>query len=569
MIKLRPYQEKFISDIRAAWEKFDAVLAVLPTGAGKTVCFAKLIHDHNGHAAAVVHRKEIVSQISCSLAQLGVKHRVVAPFLTVGLIRVKHLFKFKKSYIDPTAQTGVISVQTLTSKTSAKDKMLQAWLYQVTLSVYDEGHHYVKTGLWAKAVEVMVNAKLLFVTATPERADGKGLGAHADGFAEVLVEGPTTQWLIDEGWLSPFKYCAPKSDINLDNLPITASGEVSAKAMRERIVESHFVGDIVDHYLRFANGLSAITFCPDVITSEEQCAAFRAAGVTSEALSGKTDQSFRDKVLGLFEAGSLRNLLNVDLFDEGFDVPAVVAAILGRKTESLAKFLQMCGRALRPVYADGFDLSTAAGRKQAIAAGSKPVAIIIDPVRNWERHGMPNWPRAWTLDGREAGTRSGKSDTVPQRICDACTQPYEAFYKVCPHCGEPHSPPFRSTPEQVAGDLMELDVEAMAALFKKMQDVDMSDEDYALDQARRNLPMMARSKDMKRHRSGKYRRDILRNLIGWWVGAQLDKRDMSEIHSRFYFRFGVDIGTAHTLDAKESDALAERITANFSKDVAA
>jgi superfamily II DNA or RNA helicase len=568
MIKLRDYQQALADTITAAWLTARSVLAVLSTGGGKTVIFSSLIHEHNGASAAVVHRKEIVGQISCALAGLEVKHRVIAPPNVIALIRRKHLKRFGKSFVDPHAQCGVISVQSVTSKASLKDPALQRWLAQITLCVFDEGHHYVTQGIWGRAVRMMDRAKLLFVTATPERADGKGLGVDSDGFCEMMVEGPATAWLIVQGYLSRFIYKAPQTDLDMSDLPITASGEVNAKELRARTVKSHLVGDVVKHYLQFARGKKTIVFASDVATAEEMAASFRQAGINTFALSGETDSTTRDRRLDEFEFGDLDVLVNVDLFDEGFDVPAVECVILARITMSLAKYLQMCGRGLRVVYAEGYDLKTQAGRLAAIAAGTKRNAIIIDPVRNWERHGMPNWPRKWTLDARSKGTRAGAADTIPQRVCLACTQPYEAFYKACPHCGEPVPlPGGRSLPEQVDGDLMELDVEGMAALFAKINGADMDYDEYLLDQISRNIPPIGRGADMKRHQAAKYRRSVLHELVGWWIGMQPDGRELGEKHRRFYHRFGIDIGTAFTLGANDTDALIERIQQRFAEDM--
>lgn len=568
VIKLRGYQQEGTAAIYDAWTRVRAVLAVLATGGGKTVIFSSIMHNHTGASAAVVHRREIVSQISCSLANLEVKHRVVAQPATVAAIRRKHLKLFGKSYVDPNALAGVVSVQTLTSRGAANNRELQRWIKQLTLCVFDEGHHYVTAGLWARAVEMMSRAKLLFVTATPERADGKGLGACADGFAEEMVEGPSTQWLTDQGYLSRFTYKAPQTDLNIKDLPLTASGDINTKKMRARITESHLVGNVVDQYDQFAPGKRAIVFANDVETAGEHARAFCAAGVKAVALSGKTDQGERDRELEGFEngAGALA-LVNVDLFDEGFDVPAVDAVIMARVTESLAKFLQMIGRALRPVYAAGFDLSTREGRLAAMAAGPKPAAIIIDPVRNWERHGMPNWPRVWTLDAQEKGSRSGPSDTIPQRVCTGCTQPYEAFYTACPYCGVVPLPAERSAPEHVDGDLMELDVDGMAAMFEAMRKADMPDDEYAAGQFARNMPVIGRGADLKRHQAAKYRRSVLHELVAWWVGLQPEGRLLSEKHRRFFHRFGTDIGTAFTLSARDTDALIERIQQRFNEDI--
>lgn len=567
MLKLRDYQQRLYDLILQAWQTVRAVLAVCPTGGGKTVLFAKIIRDHNGASAAIVHRKEIVSQISLALARLGIKHRIVAPQSVVRRIRRRHLRFLGTCYVDQNAICGVASTQTIASKGTAKDSVTMSWVNQVTLAVYDEGHHYVKTGTWARAVEMFERAKLLFVTASPERADGKGLGADASGFVDVMVEGPTTKWLIDEGYLSPYRYYAPNSDLDVSGLAVTASGDFNAKALRERVVESHLIGDVVSHYMRFAQGQSFIVFNTDVETAEETAQAFVNQGVTCKALNGGTDPGERDAELDKFEAGENTGLTNVDLFDEGFDVPQLTACIQGRPTQSLAKFLQMVGRALRPVYADGYDLTTREGRLAAIAAGAKPYAIIIDPVRNWERHGMPDWPRNWILTDKPKGVRKSENDTIPLKTCLACTQPYEAFYAACPYCGNIPLPPERQAPEQVDGDLFELDVNAMAALFEKMQRADMSSEEYAQDQIERGIPGIGRAVDARRHEASKYRRDVLRNLVGWWIGMQPPERTLSEKHRRFYHRFKIDIGTAFTLPAKETDALCERIKKSFTKDL--
>jgi len=119
----------------------------------------------------------------------------------------------------------------------------------------------------------------------------------------------------------------------------------------------------------------------------------------------------------------------------------------------------------------------------------------------------------------------------------------------------------------VDGDLQELDVEALAALFAAIDRADMSDDEYAADQLARHIPAVGRGADMKRHRAGKYRRAILRELVAWWVGSQPDGRTLSEKHRRFFHRFGTDIGTAFTLNAADTDALIGRITDRYSEDM--
>lgn len=551
MIKLRDYQQEFKTNVKAALQAVRAVVGVLPTGGGKTVVFCSLIHDHVGASAAIVHRKEIVSQISCSLARFGIMHRIVAPPNVVAMIRRKHLKMFDRSFVDMHALCGVVSVQSVTSKSSAKNHSLQKWLNQVTLAIYDEGHHYVDEGQWAAAVHRLDHGQQLFITATPERADGIGLGIDGGGFAYAMVEGPTTAELIEWGYLSKFKYKAPKTDLDVRDVAVGKNGDFNANALRARVLDSHIVGDIVDQYQRLGENKKAIIFSTDVKTATEQAEAFNAAGIKSASLSGQTEAAERERTIDQFENGDIQVLVNVDLFDEGFDVPAVEVVILARPTMSLGKYLQMVGRALR------------------ILEG-KQYAIIIDPVRNWERHGGPNWPRKWTLDARDKRERSaGADDLVPQRVCKLCEQPYEVFFKACPYCGYVPVPAGRAGPEQVEGDLVELDMDALARLFDKKDAANMSPEEYAQEQVKRGIPPIGRRADAKRYEAAKYRRGVLRNLIGWWMGAQPQGRTLSEKQRRFFVRFGVDVVTAESLNSKETDALIALIQKKFHLDLTA
>lgn len=567
-MKLRDYQQKVYDEVIDAFNVHRVVLAVIPTGGGKTVLFSKTMRDWKGATGAVVHRKEILGQISLSLAALDVKHRIIAPTNTVRGIRRRHLKKFGKSFIDDrdVEPCFVASVQTLASKRGMSDPQVCRLVNQCRLAVFDEAHHYVRQGVWGRAVDRFEHCKMLHVTASPERADGKGLHKDADGYVDHMVMGPTTRWLIDQGYLSPFKYYAPDTDLDVSDIAVTASGDFNAKALRARVVDTDFVGDMTAHIRKFASGKKSIVFSTDVETAEEQARSLTSSCVPAVMLHGGTEAGQRDKTLEIYESTTdIHSLVNVDLFDEGFDVPAVDCCAQARPTESLAKFLQMVGRALRPVYAPGYDLSTQEGRLAAIAAGPKPYAIIIDGVRNWERHGMPDWPRDWNLYGKDKSSR-GESDTIPQVVCTNCTQVYPAYLKPCPYCGASKEPAGRSSPGQVDGDLRELDVDAMAALFEKMERAEMKREQFEVDLVTRNVPPIGRPRQLRAHEHAKYRRNVLRNLIGWWVGMQ-DGRDLGEIHRRFYFRFGVDIATAHTLDATGTDQLIQTISNKFHKDI--
>lgn len=548
MIELRDYQQELVSKILEAWRTGHMPLAVSPTGSGKTVIFSHLIASHSGYSAVVAHRREILTQISLNLGLFDVKHRIVAPAKIIAEVRRQHFKKFNKSFVDSHSKVGVISVQTLTSKASQNKALLRQWLHKVSLTIFDEGHHYVKKGLWGRAVDLLPQSRKLFVTATPERTDGLGLGSHAHGFSSILIEGPSTKELIHRGYLSRFKYYTPETDLNVNNIPLTPSGDVNLEELRKRTVASHLVGDVVTHQRQYAAGKRTIVFASDVKTAHEMEAAFKANGVVAAALDGKSEDAFRNNTIRDFEQGQIEVLINVDLFDEGFDVPAVEAVILARVTYSLQKYLQMVGRALRTLE-------------------GKPYAIIIDPVLNWERNGMFTWTRNWSLEGRTKGVRNRSDDTIPLTRCFTCTQPFESFRKACPYCGVLRpQPEGQATLKQVQGDLFELDVDALSALQEKYRESNLSIEDYRAQLQQKHCPPIGIAANVKHHKQLLFERERLHHLIAWWVGAQ-SHRELAEIHRRFYTRFQIDLLTVFTLSLNETRSFIERFTQLYGKDL--
>jgi len=545
---LRNYQGRFKNDLLDAFKQHRAVLGVCPTGGGKTYVFSDMVSEFNGASSIIAHRKEIVAQISSSLGRFDVPHRIIGPRDEVARIRREHLEEFGRSFVVDNAPVGVASVQTLTSRSAKSDQNLNSWLRQVRFAVFDEAHHYVKQGQWGSALELFNKARILGVTATPERADGKGLGLHADGFAEVMVEGPTTQWLIEQGHLSKFIYKAPASDFDISDIPVTKSGDVNTKVLRQRVEASHIVGDCVTHYKNYTPGRRAIVFVPDVKTAHETADAFNRSNIPAIALSGETDNTTRARSMQDFKAGALRVLVNVDLFDEGLDVPAVEAVFLMRYTKSVAKFLQMCGRGLRK-------------------AEGKEHVIICDMVRNWLEHGPFHLPRTWSLDKRETRGRSGPSDTIDQRVCVACTQPYEAFYDVCPYCANPYVREGNRTIAQVDGVLTDLDFEALEQIIKDVRRANLAGNDFEYDMIKRRVPGRGKGVERKRRKTVLYRREILRELMAFWMAAHPQERSTSERYARFYHFFGVDMYSAGALNAAETDALCDTMARRFTESI--
>lgn len=526
MTQLRDYQQQLKQDIYTAWQTHRNVLAVAPTGSGKTVLFSDILSEYKGASCAIAHRQELVSQMSLALARCGVRHGVIAPKSVAKHIVGIHMAEVGRSYYDPNARCRVAGVDTLI-RMDPEDP----WLDQVGVCIQDEAHHVLKGNKWGNALQMFPQAHVLGVTATPCRADGKGLGADASGIMGVMVEGPSMADLIARGYLTDYRvFAKPTRDLHLETVPLSAGGDYSPEPLRKAVHSSQIVGDVVTHYLQHAAGKLGVTFAVDIEAATEIAAAYRARGVPAEVVSSKTPDHLRIAVLRRFRLRQVMQLVNVDLFGEGFDLPAIECVSMARPTQSYALYVQQFGRALRPME-------------------GKEFAIIIDHVGNVERHRLPDAQRVWSLDGRKGGSLN--DGVIPVRGCMGCSQYYERFYRSCPYCGFYPEPPERSAPDMVDGDLSELSPEALAALRRAIGIVDMAPQ--AATDGRTGA---IRAAMIERQRVQAELRYTM-SMWGGWRTAQGDR--IGQAQRRFFHLFGVDVGTAQTLGAREAGALRLRV----------
>jgi len=293
-VALRPFQADLERRIYEAWHAGAVnVMPVAATGSGKTVLLSKLLYDEPGASVAIAHRQELVSQISVALARNGVRHRLVGAKKGAPLIRVissLHIAELGHSFFDPNAKTGVGGVDTIIRMDEG-----DPWFKQVRLMVQDEAHHVLKANKWGQAASMFPNARGLLPTATPLRADGKGLGRHADGLVDAMVLAPSMRDIINMGYLTDYRIFAPPSDLDLSQVAMSqATGDFNADQLRKAVHKSHITGDVVAHYLKLARGKLGVTFAVDVEAATEIAGAFRAAGVPAEVVSAKTPDARRE-----------------------------------------------------------------------------------------------------------------------------------------------------------------------------------------------------------------------------------------------------------------------------------
>lgn len=378
-IVLRPYQQDFIDNVRNEFRsllrehKKPAVVGVAPCGAGKTIMTGWMIKEaaeRGKRSIFFVHRRELIQQTADAFTNLNI------PF---GIIAANH-----KMNLDFPVQ--IASVQTLARRLD--------FIPEPDFLVCDECHH-ILAETYKKIVDAFPDAFLLGVTATPLRMGDISL---ADSFNSMVVSLNVNQ-LIDLGNLTKFRYFV--SDINLDlsDVPVER-GDFNNDKLAEVINNSVIIGDVVDCYLKHAAGKSAICYCVNIAHSKAVADAFNRAGIVAEHCDGSTPKWVRQRIVNRFKQGLTKILCNAELFGEGFDVPNMQAVILARPTQSLTLYIQ---QALRPLRPDPND--------------PDKVAIIIDHVRNYARHGLPNDFHDWNLN---PNVKRKKRAANLERHCPHC-----------------------------------------------------------------------------------------------------------------------------------------------------
>lgn len=307
-----------------------------------------------------------------------------------------------------------------------------------------------------------------------------------------------------------------------------------------------------------------IVFAVDVEHAKELTAEFNRKGAKAELITADHTEEQRREILKRYAARETLVLTNVDLFGEGFDLPAIEVVMMARPTASYSLYAQQFGRGLRlmleKVYHAHWESYTPEQRLQIIAGSRKPVAYIHDHVGNvLHFFGPPDKPREWSLEPRNS-RRSGPSDAIPLRVCSnlVCLQPYERFYPRCPYCGmEPPVPAGTSLPEQVDGDITLYTPEMLQRLFG------VTDVDAALakgpDTFCRVPPNMDQSvirAIQSRHQDKLRAQQELARVMPLVMPPVVGDRENMR---KFFLRYGVDVVQARQLAAKDTEELIDKL----------
>jgi superfamily II DNA or RNA helicase len=332
----------------------------MATGLGKTQVFSEVARRWDGDILVLAHRAELIEQAKQRLEQMtGEWVDVEKSWQRAG-----------------TARIVVGSVDTVKNR-----KRLESFgPDRFSLIIVDECHHYAAR-TYKRPLEFFSTAKILGVTATPDRGDSKALGAIFESVCYTM----DIQEGIDAGYLVPIKGRRVLIDsIDLSSIK-TYMGDFAVGQLDNAMLKG--VEGIVNQTLKLAPDRKGLAFFPGLASAEYAAERFNMLKPGSACfISGKTDDKERDQIVSDFKSGKYQYLCNCQIATEGFDDPAVNLIIQGRPTKVRAFYTQTVGRGTRVLPGVIEGQGDAAARRTAIASSAKPDCTILDFVGNSGKH---------------------------------------------------------------------------------------------------------------------------------------------------------------------------------------
>lgn len=355
MIELRPYQKAGIRKIFEAWDpergNFKNVLFQMPTGTGKTTVFSEIVRKaqhKEKKVLIIVHRIELVEQISERLTQFQVDVGIISSNIKTA----------------PEHDVQVATIQSLSRREYPPADIV----------IIDECHHS-KAETYRKLWGIYPEARFLGVTATPVRMNGEGF----NDLYQTLIPLGKLSYFFQEGYLARIKHMVCSiPDLSKVKLKMR---DYDIQMLRDVMLENSLMANLVDSYLKFANGKKSIVFAVDIEHSKEIVKRYINAGIAAAHLDANTSKRERKEILDKFKSGEFLVLSNVDIVSEGFDVPDCEVVQLARPTKSLVLYLQQVGRCMRPFP-------------------GKEFGLILDNAGLWLEHGLSYIDREWLLEGK-------------------------------------------------------------------------------------------------------------------------------------------------------------------------
>lgn len=355
-----------------------STMVMMATGTGKTVVMceaARLFPKHLGRIMMIAHREELVNQAAEKFRRSC--GDVVGIEMGDQCLNESLPLQLKPRIV-------VASIDTLNAGRS-EPRYLKFDPMEFGFIMDDECHHCPAPSRRRLHGHFKQNPKCKFlgVTATPDRADEKSLGACYQSVAfeyDILTA-------IDEGYLVPIQ----QQFVQVDGLDLSKCDSNKRDLLDDDVAEvmrkSENLYAVADSTRRIANGRKTLIFTASVQHAHDVADILCGYEPDSAiAIDGKTDKSIRPHQLKRFARGEFKYLVNCGVFLEGYDEPTIEVVSMARPTKSRALYSQAIGRGTRPLYGVIENLNDPVARRSAIACCPKPHLTVLDFVGNSGQH---------------------------------------------------------------------------------------------------------------------------------------------------------------------------------------
>jgi len=398
-MSLRDYQRVCVDGVRGAFESGDSAMCVMPTGTGKTHCFANVIAEWEreyGRVLVLAHRSELLHQakgkIDACLREQGDMDATGIELGSLTTVSDYSLFGYRSKCI-------VASVQSMHSRRLEKFDP-----QDFGLVVVDECHHAVKKNktYWNILRYFQEGGcKVLGVTATPDRSDEEALGGI---FEQVAFQYEISD-AISDGWLVPvYQEMVHVEDLDLSQVSVNM-GDLAPGQLNDILSAEAMCHKVVTPTLEIVGDMKTMVFAAGIQQSRKMAEIFnRHKPGSAISIAGDIGKDDRGELLKRFKSGEYQFLCSCHVFTEGYDEPTVECIVQARPTKSRMLYAQMAGRGTRVLPGvvegigeppDGYDVDVSGGvwriktaeqRRAAIAESAKKRLLLIDFVGNSGRH---------------------------------------------------------------------------------------------------------------------------------------------------------------------------------------
>lgn len=352
-IVLRDYQQEATEACLRDLTRFRSSLIVLATGLGKTILFCKFAERWEGRILVLAEREELLQNARDDLRAITGE--------AIGTERAEEHHEGERIVV------GLIQ--------SVRSRLHHFRPEHFSLIIIDEAHHAASKD-YRRVIDHFSGAKVVGLTATDGRADGKSLPFETCSYRMGIFEG------IGQGYLVPVtgqRVVITGLDLTRVKRKDGGGGDFDEASLDNEMVRgSHAIADVLTTDFIFEKG---ILFFPGRQSAELTCEALNerepgCAVYVDGFIKGKQRRDLIDRLRN----GESRWFCNVGVATEGFNWPE--ASIVGMCSPTLSRpaYAQRVGRGTRPLAGLLNGLSTSAMRKAAIAASRKPSMTILDFV---------------------------------------------------------------------------------------------------------------------------------------------------------------------------------------------